>query len=348
VNDINTHQCANNYLVLGIETSCDETGIGLYGKDGLIDHVIYSQIETHQIFGGVKPEVAAREHVTKLKPLVTKLLENNQLRPLDISLIAFTRGPGLAGPLLVGSSFALGLGLALDCQVIGVNHLEAHVMAAVMCDSSLRAPFNVLLVSGGHSQMVQVSAPGVYQVISQTCDDAAGEAFDKVGKLLGLPYPGGPHLEKLALQGQPTFHLPRPMCQKGKQDMSFSGLKTAVRIQWHKLEHTEVNRANMAASFQAAMVDTLIYKIDQAYQHNFYDRLAVVGGVACNQAIRGAILDYCQLHQITPSMPKPIFCTDNGAMVAHLGWLRRHQAVDAQNQSLEVKPRWPLSSLTAF
>lgn len=329
--------------ILGIETSCDETAVAIYcSEKGLVANQLYSQIELHRQYGGVVPELASRDHVRKLLPLVVAALEEAGLTRQDLSAIAYTQGPGLAGALLVGASFAKSLAFSLDVPAIAVHHLEAHLMAVMLEECQPDYPFITLLVSGGHTLLAEVSGFGCYRILGQSVDDAAGEAFDKTAKLLGLPYPGGPELAKLAAQGNPNaYPLPRPMLRES--NFSFSGLKTAVRQVIHSTSQPVIE--DVAASFQAAVVETLVTKSIRALQRENISRLVVAGGVSANCHLREQLIEQCQKNNMAVYFPKPAFCTDNGAMVAYAGWLRwQHQFLDADT-SIEVRARWPLDAL---
>lgn len=318
--------------VLGIETSCDETAVALYSNSGLIAHHVYSQIPLHREWGGVVPELASRDHVRKLLPLVNQIKEQY---PIDA--IAYTQGPGLIGALLVGASLAKTLGFAWRIPTLGVHHMEAHLMAVMLDEPKPTFPFVALLISGGHSQIVYVEQLGHYQLLGESIDDAAGEAFDKTAKLMGLPYPGGPELAKLAAQGDANaFDFPRPMCNRPGFSMSFSGLKTAVRT---ALQDDAVNKADVAASFQAAVVDTLLIKAKRALQQTNATRLVMVGGVSANQYLREEAAKRFSTQGVDVFYPKKEFCTDNGAMVAYLGWLKFQQGQCDADLAIRVKTR---------
>ena len=330
-------------LVLGIETSCDETAVALYDTDrGLCGQSIYSQTELHERYGGVVPELASRDHVQKLVPLIRQTLSQSQLELRDVHSIAYTSGPGLMGALLVGASIARSLAWALDISAMGVHHMEAHLLAPLLDQSPPDFPFVALLVSGGHTQLVFVRTIGDYTLLGQSLDDAAGEAFDKTAKLLGLDYPGGPEIARVALTGDPSrFKLPRPMTDRPGLDFSFSGLKTAVKLAVEKrLPLSAENLADIAASFESAVVDTLIIKCQRAIEKTKVKSLVIAGGVAANKTLRekAQILD-CQVF-----FPPDDLCTDNGAMVAFAG----HQRLTAglsDSLSIAVRPRWDLDRL---
>lgn len=331
--------------VLGIETSCDETGIALYdSQKGLIAQHIFSQT-SHEEYGGVVPELASRDHVHKVIPLIQSLLAENQLTTQDLDGIAYTAGPGLAGALLVGAAVAKGLAFALRIPSIGVHHLEGHLLAPMLEDNRPSFPFLALLVSGGHTQLIKVTALGQYEILGESLDDAAGEAFDKTAKLLGLPYPGGPHLAALAKQGDGTrFKLPRPLLERGL-DFSFSGLKTAVSQLIAKSPQDEQTKADIAASFEQAVIDTLIVKAVRALAQTGFDQLVIAGGVGANQHLRQSITALSKENGFQVFYPRPSFCTDNGAMIAYAGCQRL--LAGEHTDVLQVRARWPLSELTA-
>ena len=330
-------------LVLGIETSCDETAVALYDTDrGLCGQSIYSQTELHERYGGVVPELASRDHVQKLVPLIRQTLSQSQLVLNDVHSIAYTSGPGLMGALLVGASIARSLAWALNISAIEVHHMEAHLLAPLLDQSPPDFPFVALLVSGGHTQLVFVRAIGDYTLLGQSLDDAAGEAFDKTAKLLGLGYPGGPEIARVALTGdQSQFKLPRPMTDRPGLDFSFSGLKTAVKLLVEKrLPLSPENLADIAASFESAVVDTLIIKCQRAIEKTKVKSLVIAGGVAANKRLRerAQTLD-CRVY-----FPSDDLCTDNGAMVAFAG----HQRLTAglsDSLAIAVRPRWDLDRL---
>ena len=341
--------------VLGIETSCDETGVAVYDTGaGLMAHTLHSQVERHAVYGGVVPELASRDHLARLAPLVSACLEQAGVEPAELDGIAYTAGPGLVGALLVGGSFAAGYARVLGKPLIPVHHMEAHLLAPLLEAEPPAFPFVALLVSGGHSLLVDVAALGDYRVIGTTLDDAAGEAFDKTAKLLGLPYPGGPALARLAQAGDGArFALPRPMLSRPGLDFSFSGLKTAVLMVVRDLQGVardapplppdtldEQDRADLAASFQAAIVDTLVAKCLRALDATGRERLVVAGGVGANLALRASLTAGCAERGATVHYPALEYCTDNGAMIALAGALRADQA--SRDYSVRVTPRWPL------
>jgi len=333
--------------VLGIETSCDETGVALYDTEqGLLGHTLYSQIELHAQYGGVVPELASRDHVRKLIPLIKTLLNDSATQFDQIDGVAYTAGPGLIGALLVGSAVGRSLAWTWQVPAIGVHHMEGHLLAAMLEQPTPTFPFLALLVSGGHTQLVHVAAVGQYTVLGESVDDAAGEAFDKTAKLLGLGYPGGPALAHLAEQGSPNaFHFPRPMTQRPGLDFSFSGLKTHVLTTWRaQPDQNETTRANIARAFEEAVIDTLAIKCRRALSQTGLTRLVIAGGVGANQRLRTRLVQLADELGVAVYYPRPIFCTDNGAMIAYTGALR---LAAGQSQSLEfsARPRWPMSEL---
>ncbi|MDE0001215.1 MAG: tRNA (adenosine(37)-N6)-threonylcarbamoyltransferase complex transferase subunit TsaD [Rhodospirillaceae bacterium] len=335
--------------ILGIETSCDETGVAVYDPHGgIVAEGLYSQLDLHARFGGVVPELASRDHIAKLTPMIREVLADGGMELSDLDGIAYTAGPGLVGALMVGGSLATGLAMGLGKPVIPVHHMEAHLLAAMLEDDPPTFPFVALLVSGGHSLLVETRGLGEYAILGETLDDAAGEAFDKVARLLSLPYPGGPPLAALAEHGDPeAFRFPRPMLRKGL-NFSFSGLKTAVRL---ALERSAGNgdtlseqlRADVAASFQAAAVETLVEKCLRACDETGLDRLVIAGGVGANVQLRKQLKTRGGERGITVHYPRQSLCTDNGAMIALTGWHRRHEA--AELPAIFARPRWPLDEL---
>jgi N6-L-threonylcarbamoyladenine synthase len=335
--------------VLGIETSCDETGVAVYDSDaGLRANALHSQIALHEAYGGVVPELASRDHVRHLVPMIRRVMDEAGLTLADLDGIAYTEGPGLAGALLVGASVANALGLALGKPAIGIHHLEGHLLSPLLADPHLRFPFVALLVSGGHSQLFEVEGVGRYRLLGDTQDDAAGEAFDKTAKLLGLPYPGGPALAKLAEQGRVgAVSLPRPMLSSGDLDMSFSGLKTAVLTLVHKLggeSLSEQTRADIACEFQAAVVDVLVAKSLAALDATGLKTLVVAGGVGANRELRERLVREVRSRGASVHFPDLAFCTDNGAMIALAGAMRL-KSQPMREGSFDVRPRWPLEEL---
>ena len=330
-------------LILGIETSCDETGVALYCTErGLVADALHSQVDLHAVYGGVVPEIASRDHIRMLLPLIQRVMDEAGAEKPDV--IAYTAGPGLVGALMVGGGLANGLGLAWDCPVIPVHHMEGHLLAPMLEDEPPAFPFLALLVSGGHSMLIGVKALGEYTVLGTTLDDAVGEAFDKTAKLLGLGYPGGPALAALAEGGDETaYDLPRPMVNKPTFDFSFSGLKTAVMLEVRKAEaegRLEEAKADLAASFQRAAVDTLIAKSIKAARAEGYDRIVVAGGVGANKLLRKEIAERFEGEVYYPRLA---FCTDNGAMIAVAGALRLAEAAEAEQ--IRAQPRWSLETL---
>ena len=329
--------------VLGLETSCDETGVAIYDTErGLMAHALHSQVDLHAVYGGVVPEIASRDHIRRLLPLIQEVMREQQIEKPDA--IAYTAGPGLVGALMVGSGLANGLGLAWQCPVIPVHHMEGHLLAPLLEPGAPRFPFLALLVSGGHTMLVSVKGLGEYEVLGTTLDDAVGEAFDKTAKLLGLDYPGGPALARLAERGNArAYLLPRPMLNRAGLDFSFSGLKTAVMLQVRKAETSqEIDdvRADIAASFQSAAVDTLVGKTLQAAIEIGAQRVVVAGGVGANKALREQLAERFDGRVF---YPRSEFCTDNGAMIALTGALRLADA-GAPDEILATA-RWPLDSL---
>ncbi|SEL19810.1 N6-L-threonylcarbamoyladenine synthase [Roseateles sp. YR242] len=344
--------------VLGIESSCDETGVALVDASGdgvprLLAHALHSQISMHQAYGGVVPELASRDHIRRVLPLTREVLAGAGLSLQDVDVVAYTQGPGLAGALLVGAGVAASLGAALDRPVLGVHHLEGHLLSPFLSADPPEFPFVALLVSGGHTQLMRVDDVGSYELLGETIDDAAGEAFDKSAKLLGLPYPGGPHLSRLAEGGNPeAFALPRPLMHSGKPDFSFAGLKTAVLTQVRKLEQqpggiTEAQRVDLAASTQAAIVEVLVKKALLALKEAGLKRLVVAGGVGANRHLRERLNAACERRKIRVHYPELHLCTDNGAMIALAAGLRlqRDMAALTRGGGFEVKPRWDLSAI---
>ena len=345
-------------LILGIESSCDETGVALVESTGpgvpvLLAHALHSQVEMHQAYGGVVPELASRDHIRRVLPLAERVLGQASRGLADIDVVAFTRGPGLAGALLVGAGVACALGAALDRAVLGVHHLEGHLLSPFLSADPPEFPFVALLVSGGHTQLMRVDGVGRYAILGETIDDAAGEAFDKSAKLLGLGYPGGPALARLAEQGDPTaFKLPRPLLHSGDLDFSFAGLKTAVLTQAKKLgdalaEPLSRARADLAASTQAAIVEVLVKKSLAALKEAGMTRLVVAGGVGANRELRRQLDAACAGRGVRVHYPELHLCTDNGAMIAMAAAMRLQAGVQqpAPTYAFDVKPRWPLDAL---
>ena len=340
--------------VLGIETSCDETGVAIYDSEvGLLADCLYSQVEIHAKYGGVIPELASRDHIRKTLPLIEEVIEKAGIDTSEIEGVAYTAGPGLVGALLVGAAIGRTLGMAWDVPTIGVHHMEGHLLAPMLEPETPEFPFVALLVSGGHTQLVKVGGIGRYELLGESLDDAAGEAFDKVGKMLGLPYPGGPHVAKLAQRGDPTrFNFPRPMINRPGLDFSFSGLKTYVRNTITSLrdesgELAEQDAADIARAFEEAVVNTLSIKCRRALEETGYKKLIIAGGVSANLRLREVLeeamakvdgrLFYAQLK----------YCTDNGAMIAYAG-CQRLLAGERDDLEIRAQPRWSLESLAAI
>ncbi len=340
-------------LILGIESSCDETGVALFNTEGtgsLVSHALHSQILMHREYGGVVPELASRDHIRRTIPLLRKTLSDAGRRLNEIDAIAYTQGPGLAGALLVGAAFAEGLALSLGVPTIPVHHLEGHLLSPLLSRNPPQFPFIALLVSGGHSQLMRVTGIGKYQLLGETLDDAAGEAFDKTAKLLGLPYPGGPALAELAEQGHPdAVKFPRPMLHSGDLDFSFSGLKTAVLTRVREIgEPDEEQRADIARGFQDAIIEVLVKKSMRAIKQSGLKRLVVAGGVGANRELRRQLNALAEKAKITVYYPELEFCTDNGAMIALAGALRFQAGLSSKPAgAFAVRPRWPLAELTS-
>jgi N6-L-threonylcarbamoyladenine synthase len=336
-------------VVLGIESSCDETGVALYDSGrGLLAHALHSQVAMHAQYGGVVPELASRDHIRRILPLTRKILDEARLRIADVGGIAYTRGPGLAGALLVGASTAHGLAYALGVPAIGVHHLEGHLLSPLLCDPAPPFPFVALLVSGGHTQLMRVAGVGDYTLLGETVDDAAGEAFDKSAKLLGLGYPGGPALSRLAEGGRTgRFKLPRPMLASGDLNFSFSGLKTAVLTVVRGKTLDEQGRADLAAEIEAAIAEVLIAKSLAALEATELTRLVVAGGVGANRLLRAELTARSARQGCEVYYPPLEFCTDNGAMIAFAGALRleREDTSCTEPLAFSVRPRWDLDEL---
>ena len=339
--------------VLGIESSCDETGVAILRWEpdapgrGLLAHVLYSQIKLHADYGGVVPELASRDHVRKLLPLIREALAQAGLGVRDLGAVAYTAGPGLVGALLVGASAGRALAWALDVPAIAVHHMEGHLLAPLLEEDPPEPPFVALLVSGGHSMLVEVAAIGRYTILGDTLDDAAGEAFDKTAKMMGLPYPGGPALAKLAEQGQSgVFHFSRPMINRPGLDFSFSGLKTQVLLAWQKSDQSAQTRADVARAFEEAIVDTLIIKCRRALEATGAQRLVIAGGVGANRRLRADLAAAGEHDGFRVYFPRLAFCTDNGAMIALAGAIRLASG-QYQDATIQVRPRWDLQSLPA-
>ena len=339
--------------ILGIETSCDETGVAIYDEEkGLIANQLHTQIALHADYGGVVPELASRDHIRKLAPLLQAALQEAHLTAKDIDGVAYTSGPGLVGALLVGSTVARSLAYAWNIPAIGVHHMEGHLLAPMLEENPPHFPFVALLVSGGHTQLVRVDGVGRYELLGESIDDAAGEAFDKTAKLLGLDYPGGAALARLALKGTPNrFAFPRPMTDRPGLDFSFSGLKTFAANTLHQVmkeegELTEQSKADIAYAFQEAVVDTLAIKCKRALKQTGLKRLVIAGGVSANKQLRQTLAELMQQFGGDVFYPQPQFCTDNGAMIAYAGFLRLKQG-QQQDLAIEVRPRWAMTELTA-
>jgi N6-L-threonylcarbamoyladenine synthase len=331
-------------LILGIETSCDETGVALYDAAAgrLAAHAVHSQVAMHEAYGGVVPELASRDHIRRLIPLTRQVLGSAKRNIHDLSGVGYTAGPGLAGALLVGASFAHALGLALRIPALGIHHLEGHLLSPLLSERPPAFPFVALLVSGGHTQLMRVEGVGRYALLGETQDDAAGEAFDKTAKLLGLGYPGGPALSQLALKGVAgRYDLPRPMLSSGNLDFSFSGLKTAVLTLVRK--EGETAGADIARAFVEAIVDVLVAKCVRALETTGLDRLVVAGGVGANRQLREALDAQAKRRRFVVHYPAPELCTDNGAMIALTAALKMNAASAAGN-AFNVRPRWDLAA----
>jgi len=353
---------AKKCCVLGIESSCDETGVALVdmpeqGLPVLLAHALYSQIEMHQAYGGVVPELASRDHIRRVLPLTQQVLSEAGRKLADVDVVAFTRGPGLAGALLVGAGVACALGAALGKPMLGVHHLEGHLLSPFLSADPPQFPFIALLVSGGHTQLMRVDGVGRYQILGETIDDAAGEAFDKSAKLLGLDYPGGQALSKLAESGNPkAFKLPRPLLHSGDLDFSFAGLKTAVMVQVGKCVQAQGGHvqdlppgvlADLAASTQAAIVEVLVKKSLTALKQSGLKRLVVAGGVGANKELRAQLNAECARLKTRVHYPELHLCTDNGAMIAMAAAMRLQSGQQSASESyaFDVKPRWPLDAI---
>ena len=343
-------------LILGIESSCDETGVALVRSTGadvptLLAHALHSQIDMHQSYGGVVPELASRDHIRRVLPLTQAVMAESGHTLAEVDVVAYTRGPGLAGALLVGAGVACALGAALGKPVLGVHHLEGHLLSPFLSADPPEFPFVALLVSGGHTQLMRVDGVGRYEILGETIDDAAGEAFDKSAKLMGLGYPGGPALSRLAEQGDPlAFKLPRPLLHSGNLDFSFAGLKTAVMTQAKKLgDDLEARKADLAASTQAAIVDVLVKKSLTALRETGLQRIVVAGGVGANRLLREQLNAACAKQRVRVHYPELHLCTDNGAMIAMAAAMRLQSGQQQArcDYAFDVKPRWPLDALEA-
>ncbi|OUR65648.1 tRNA (adenosine(37)-N6)-threonylcarbamoyltransferase complex transferase subunit TsaD [Methylophaga sp. 42_25_T18] len=331
--------------VLGIESSCDETGIALYDTEkGLVAHALFSQVAMHAEYGGVVPELASRDHIRKTLPLIDQVLTQAQLQRTDIDAVAYTAGPGLVGALLVGTAIGRSLAWALDIPAIAINHMEGHLLSPLLEDNPPDFPFVSLLVSGGHTLLVEVQAVGQYKLLGESIDDAVGEAFDKTAKMLGLDYPGGPVLAKLAEQGiADKYEFPRPMTNRPGLDFSFSGLKTFAMNTWRDSSQTEQDKANIALAFQTAAIETLAIKCKRALKQTSLSTLVVAGGVSANKALRTRL---SAMPTINVYYPRPEFCSDNGAMIAFAGAMRSAGLEQAEKPSFSARPRWPLDELS--
>ncbi|SMN10664.1 TsaD/Kae1/Qri7 protein, required for threonylcarbamoyladenosine t(6)A37 formation in tRNA [uncultured Candidatus Thioglobus sp.] len=337
----------DDFITLGVESSCDETGIGLYSQQrGLIAHQLFSQVKIHQEYGGVVPELASRDHIQRALPLIKAVLKEAQLTLTDLSGIAYTAGPGLAGALLVGSAIAKSLAWSLKIPALGVHHMEGHLLAPLLEEKQPKFPFVALLVSGGHTMLVDVQAIGKYSILGESLDDAVGEAFDKTAKILGLGYPGGPALAVLAEQGvEGVFKFPRPMVDRPGLDFSFSGLKTFARNTFAK--HPE-QKADIAKAFEVAATQTLMIKCRRALEQTNYQTLVVAGGVSANQSLRSVLNTMGQKLGADVFYPRQEFCTDNGAMIALAGHLRLFQGQTTHSNEISIQPRWSLEELPAL
>lgn len=334
--------------ILGIESSCDETGVAIYdGEKGLLSNLLYSQASIHAEFGGVVPELASRDHIRKTLPMIRQALEESGSSPDDISAIAYTRGPGLVGALMVGSSIAKSLAMAWDIPSIAVHHMEGHLVASMLEKDAPQYPFIALLVSGGHTQLLSTSGLGEYRMLGESLDDAAGEAFDKAAKMLGLGYPGGPEIARLAETGDTgRFRFPRPMTDRPGLDFSFSGLKTYTMNCIERLGPlSEQDKADVATAFQEAVVDTITIKCKRAIKETRLNQLVIAGGVSANLRLRDELGEMVSKNNTRIFYPQLKFCTDNGAMIAYAGYLKL-QLGHEDDLAINVKPRWPMEDLT--
>ncbi|OHC65990.1 MAG: tRNA (adenosine(37)-N6)-threonylcarbamoyltransferase complex transferase subunit TsaD [Pseudomonadales bacterium RIFCSPLOWO2_02_FULL_63_210] len=340
-------------LVLGLETSCDETGVALYHSErGLLADALFSQIEQHRIYGGVVPELASRDHVKRMLPLIREVLAEAKCTPADIQAVAYTAGPGLVGALLVGASCAQALAFAWGIPALGVHHMEGHLLAPMLEENPPAFPFVALLVSGGHTQLVRVDGIGRYQLLGESLDDAAGEAFDKTAKLMGLQYPGGPEIARLAERGTPgRFTFPRPMTDRPGLDFSFSGLKTFTLNTWQQCraagDDGEQTRSDVALAFQQAVVETLTIKCRRALKQTGLNSLVIAGGVSANKALRLGLEKMLGEFKGQVFYARPAFCTDNGAMIAYAG-CQRLKAGQHEELNIKVQARWPMEALPAL
>lgn len=331
--------------ILGFETSCDETGVAIYDSEqGLMAHALHSQVQTHKEYGGVVPELASRDHIQHIVALSTRVLDEAGIAPTSIDAIAYTQGPGLVGALLVGASFAKALAYAWGIPALAIHHMEGHLLAAFLEQDQPEFPFLALLVSGGHTQIILVEDIGKYAILGESIDDAAGEAFDKTAKLLGLDYPGGPLLAKLAEQGTANrFNFPRPMLDRPGLDFSFSGLKTHALNAINQNDLTAQTKADLAWAFEDAIVDTLIKKVARAITQTNISQLVIAGGVGANKTLRTRLNDFASSNKIKVFYPQLEFCTDNGAMIAYAGYERFKRGCLDPNWEISVQPRWPLA-----
>ena len=336
--------------VLGIETSCDETSIAIYDEyQGLMAHQIHSQVLLHAKYGGIVPELASRDHVQQLIPLLKLTLKEANITTSSIQGIAYTQGPGLVGALLVGSTFAKALSYAWQIPILGIHHMEGHLLAALLDKPALQFPFIALLISGGHSLLIKVQKLGDYKVLGDTLDDAVGEAFDKTAKLLHMTYPGGPEIEKLAKQGNPErYKFPRPLTEIQNLDFSFSGLKTFASNTFKNSKQDDYTKADIARAFQDAVIETLSIKCQWALSQTKLTRVIVAGGVCANQTLRLALKKTIELQNATIYYPRPELCTDNGAMIAYAGFLRLKQGQRDLDLKVRVFPRWSISDLKSI
>ncbi len=334
-------------IILGIETSCDETGVAVFSSEtGLIGHSLHSQISLHQRYGGVVPELASRDHIKKLLPLIKGLLSREQIDLISIGAIAFTEGPGLAGALLVGASMAHSIALSLGIPALGINHLEGHIFSPFLTQPRPPMPFLALIISGGHTQLINVKDIGCYDLIGDTLDDAVGEAYDKSAKVLGLGYPGGAKLAELAKNGYDKYDLPRPLLNDKSLNFSFSGLKTALVRLIQTEKNTPDCKANIAASFQSSVTDVLTHKAFKALKQFNLKELVVAGGVSANHHLRQRINSIAEKTGVNIYYPELDFCTDNAAMIAYVGYERIKRHPDYYtNSGFSVRPRWPITSL---
>ena len=333
-----------NLITLGIESSCDETGIGIYSRnDGLISHKLFSQVKLHAEYGGVVPELASRDHIQKTVPLIKEALKESSVKLNELTGVAYTAGPGLSGALLVGSSIAQSLAWGLGIPSLGVHHMEGHLLAPLLEEKKPEFPFVALLVSGGHTLLVDVPRIGEYKILGESLDDAVGEGFDKTAKILGLGYPGGPALANLAKKGdKDRFTFPRPMTDRPGLDFSFSGLKTFARNTFFDFPH---EKANIAKAFEVAATETLSIKCNRALKHTGYKCLVVSGGVSANLSLRESLNKICEENDVSVFYPALNFCTDNGAMIALAGHYRFLAGQSNQNYEISIKPRWSLEEL---